>query len=147
MEPTTAKRTGLEVVDELHAELRVGWRGGRAAGRRPASTYRLQLTKTFGFADAASVVPYLAELGVTDVYLSPILAAARGSTHGYGVVDHGRLNDELGGEPAYLRLCEALAAHSVVDARDGIALAELLSGFPVALLASGPEGSPGPGGG
>ena len=56
--------------------------------RRPLSTYRLQLTPSFGFADAAALVPYLAELGITDVYISPPFAAAPGSTHGYDVVDH-----------------------------------------------------------
>ena len=63
----------------------------------PVATYRLQLTPSFGFDDAAEVLPYLAELGVTHVYLSPYLQAAPGSTHGYDVVDHARVNDELGG--------------------------------------------------
>jgi (1->4)-alpha-D-glucan 1-alpha-D-glucosylmutase len=75
--------------------------------RRPTSTYRLQLHPGFGFDDAARVVPYLAALGVSDLYLSPPLAAAPGSTHGYDVVDHGRLNPELGGEAAFDRLAEA----------------------------------------
>jgi (1->4)-alpha-D-glucan 1-alpha-D-glucosylmutase len=83
---------------------------GELASRRPASTYRLQLTADFGFDDAARVVPYLHELGVTDVYLSPILQAAKGSTHGYDVVDHGRLSAALGGDAAYARLCDALAS-------------------------------------
>jgi (1->4)-alpha-D-glucan 1-alpha-D-glucosylmutase len=60
------------------------------------STYRLQLNGTFGFEAARATVEYLAELGITDVYSSPLLAARRGSTHGYDVVDHGRLNEELG---------------------------------------------------
>ena len=51
----------------------------------------------FGFDDAAAVVPYLAELGVTHLYCSPWLQAAPGSAHGYDVVDHSRVNDELGG--------------------------------------------------
>ncbi|BDG09438.1 malto-oligosyltrehalose synthase [Anaeromyxobacter paludicola] len=76
---------------------------------RPASTYRLQLHAGFGFDAAAAQVPYLHALGVTHLYLSPILAAAPGSKHGYDVVDHGRLNPELGGEAAYERLCAALA--------------------------------------
>jgi (1->4)-alpha-D-glucan 1-alpha-D-glucosylmutase len=77
--------------------------------RRPISTYRLQLTPSFRFADAAALVPYLAELGVTDVYLSPPFAAAPGSTHGYDVVDHNVLRDELGGEAGYDALCAAIA--------------------------------------
>jgi (1->4)-alpha-D-glucan 1-alpha-D-glucosylmutase len=73
----------------------------------PTSTYRLQLTPDFGFDAAAEVVPYLAELGVSHVYCSPYLQAAPGSTHGYDVVDHARMNAELGGEAGHGRLVEA----------------------------------------
>ncbi len=78
--------------------------------RRPISTYRLQLTPAFRFEDAAGLVPYLAELGVTDVYVSPPFEAAPGSMHGYDVVDHNRLRDELGGEAGYEKLCAAIGA-------------------------------------
>jgi (1->4)-alpha-D-glucan 1-alpha-D-glucosylmutase len=85
-----------------------------AAGRPvPVSTYRVQLRPPsadhpgFGFADAAAVVPYLAELGITHLYCSPHLQAAPGSAHGYDVVDHSRLSDELGGQPAFERLAQA----------------------------------------
>ncbi|MDP9020615.1 MAG: alpha-amylase family glycosyl hydrolase, partial [Actinomycetota bacterium] len=72
--------------------------GGEDAGRRaPLATYRLQLRPEFGFHDAAEVAPYLAALGVSHLYSSPVLQAAAGSTHGYDVVDHSRVNDELGG--------------------------------------------------
>jgi (1->4)-alpha-D-glucan 1-alpha-D-glucosylmutase len=74
-----------------------------------AATYRIQLHAGFGFDDAAEVAGYLAALGVTHLYCSPILQAAAGSTHGYDVVDHGRLNDELGGEPGYRRLTRRLS--------------------------------------
>ncbi|HVS72334.1 MAG TPA: malto-oligosyltrehalose synthase [Phycisphaerae bacterium] len=67
-----------------------------AATRWPESTYRLQLHKDFGFRQAAAIVPYLARLGITHVYASPYLMAAQGSTHGYDVIDHSRLNPELG---------------------------------------------------
>jgi (1->4)-alpha-D-glucan 1-alpha-D-glucosylmutase len=73
----------------------------------PSSTYRLQLHPGFTFADAAERVPYLAELGVSHLYLSPILQAAPGSTHGYDVVDPGRLNDQLGGDAGFAALVEA----------------------------------------
>ena len=73
----------------------------------PASTYRLQLRPEFGFDDAAAVLPYLHALGVSHVYLSPVLQAAPGSTHGYDVVDHSHLNDELGGAPGFHRLSDA----------------------------------------
>jgi (1->4)-alpha-D-glucan 1-alpha-D-glucosylmutase len=76
----------------------------------PTSTYRLQVTPDFGFADAAEIVDYLHDLGVSHVYLSPVLQPLPGSTHGYDVVDHSRLNTEAGGEPAFRRLVERLHA-------------------------------------
>ena len=82
----------------------------------PVSTYRVQLRPRaedhpgFGFDDAAAVVPYLADLGVTHLYCSPYLQAAPGSAHGYDVVDHGRLNAELGGEEAFERMVAACRA-------------------------------------
>jgi (1->4)-alpha-D-glucan 1-alpha-D-glucosylmutase len=76
--------------------------------RVPRATYRLQFNEDFTFSDAASLVQYLAELGVGDLYASPYLKARPGSTHGYDVVDHGRLNPELGSEEDYERLVEAL---------------------------------------
>src|SRR3954454_9259348 len=72
----------------------------------PASTYRVQLTPEFGFDDAGAIVPYLAELGISHLYCSPYLPAAPGSNHGYDVVDHRGVNEELGGEPAHARLVE-----------------------------------------
>ncbi|HEY8576028.1 MAG TPA: malto-oligosyltrehalose synthase [Devosia sp.] len=60
------------------------------------ATYRLQLNKDFTFAQAADLVSYLADLGISHVYLSPILMARPGSTHGYDTVDHTRINPELG---------------------------------------------------
>ncbi len=81
--------------------------------RVPVSTYRVQLHGGFTFADAARVVPYLDRLGVTDLYCSPILAARPGSSHGYDVVDHGRLNPELGGDDAYRELTTVLAARGM----------------------------------
>jgi (1->4)-alpha-D-glucan 1-alpha-D-glucosylmutase len=73
----------------------------------PSSTYRLQLHAGFGFADAAATVPYLADLGVSHLYLSPPMASAPGSTHGYDVVDPSRLDDELGGEDGFAELVSA----------------------------------------
>ena len=65
--------------------------------RTPSSTYRLQLHRDFTFDDAAKVAEYLCALGVSHVYCSPYLQAAPGSTHGYDVVSHQRVNEELGG--------------------------------------------------
>lgn len=73
-------------------------------------TYRLQLTPDFGFDQAAAIVDYLASLGVSHVYLSPITQAAPGSTHGYDVCDPTALSADLGGPEAYGRLCDALDA-------------------------------------
>ena len=78
--------------------------------RRPAATYRFQLHKDFRFEDVDRVVGYLDELGVSDVYLSPYLAARAGSTHGYDVVDHGRINPEIGDEADHDRLLARLKA-------------------------------------
>jgi len=73
-----------------------------------AATYRVQLNAGFTFDDAAAITGYLAALGVSHLYCSPILQAAAGSTHGYDVVDPGRLNTELGGALGYQRLTEHL---------------------------------------
>jgi (1->4)-alpha-D-glucan 1-alpha-D-glucosylmutase len=81
--------------------------------RVPTGTYRLQLRREFGFRDAAAIVPYLADLGVSHVYCSPILQAVAGSAHGYDVVDHGRLNDELGGASGWRELVDACRAHGL----------------------------------
>ena len=102
----------------------------RVAGGRPVpvSTYRVQLRPPsgsgtadhpgFGFDDAAAVVPYLADLGVTHLYCSPYLQATPGSAHGYDVLDHGRLNAELGNEQAFARMvtaCRAAGLGIVLD--------------------------------
>lgn len=79
----------------------------------PRATYRLQFHKDFTFADAEALVPYLARLGISHLYASPITTARRGSTHGYDVVDPTRINPELGGEPAFRSLVAALRARGL----------------------------------
>jgi (1->4)-alpha-D-glucan 1-alpha-D-glucosylmutase len=79
----------------------------------PRATYRLQLHAGFDFAAAAALLPYLAELGFSHLYSSPILQAAPGSTHGYNVVDPGRISEELGGEAAFRALVAALRAEGM----------------------------------
>lgn len=69
--------------------------------RIPVSTYRLQFSHQFRFADAAPVVAYLYELGVTDIYASPYFKARKGSLHGYDIVDPATLNPEVGTEEEY----------------------------------------------
>jgi len=76
--------------------------------RVPNSTYRLQLHKGFVFDDAAAIADYLHDLGISHVYSSPYLQAAPGSMHGYDVVDHTRVNAELGGALAHQRFCMRL---------------------------------------
>jgi (1->4)-alpha-D-glucan 1-alpha-D-glucosylmutase len=75
---------------------------------RPRATMRLQLHKDFTFADAAALVPYLVEMGISHVYSSPILTARAGSIHGYDVIDPTAVNPELGGEPALRAFVAAL---------------------------------------
>jgi (1->4)-alpha-D-glucan 1-alpha-D-glucosylmutase len=72
--------------------------------RELRATYRLQLTPEFGFAQARALVPYLRDLGVTHLYLSPSLQAREGSTHGYDVVDPRHISQALGGEAEFRRL-------------------------------------------
>lgn len=78
--------------------------------RIPVSTYRLQFNRDFGFADAIEIVDYLYDLGITDLYASPILKARSGSTHGYDVIDPTQLNPELGTLQEFNQLIDALQA-------------------------------------
>jgi len=66
--------------------------------KTPLATYRLQLHKDFPFSAAGEIVPYLARLGVSHLYASPVFKARAGSLHGYDVVDPAVINPELGGE-------------------------------------------------
>ena len=79
----------------------------------PIATYRLQLTADFDFDAAAAIVPYLKALGITHLYASPFMKARKGSTHGYDVVDHTRINPELGGDAGFERLSAALQQHDL----------------------------------
>src|ERR1700691_578589 len=79
----------------------------------PCATYRLQLHAGFRFRDAAAVAPYLAQLGVSHVYLSPIFKARPGSVHGYDVTDHNQLNPELGTENDFVSMIGAFRDHGL----------------------------------
>lgn len=74
----------------------------------PTATYRLQLNKDFNFAKAIELIEYFERLGVSHLYLSPCLQASSGSMHCYDVVDHSRINDELGGKSRFNELCDEL---------------------------------------
>ena len=84
-----------------------------AAGAPPRATYRVQLNHDFTFDDAARIVPWLARLGVSHLYCSPIFRAAPGSMHGYDVVDFGEINPELGGREGFDRLVEVVHSHDM----------------------------------
>ncbi|HEY1649650.1 MAG TPA: malto-oligosyltrehalose synthase [Terracidiphilus sp.] len=77
--------------------------------RVPHSTYRLQLHAGFTFDQASAIAAYLKALGISHVYSSPYLQAAPGSMHGYDIVDHEKVNEELGGEEGHRRFCQRLA--------------------------------------
>jgi (1->4)-alpha-D-glucan 1-alpha-D-glucosylmutase len=79
-----------------------------ASGHVPESTYRVQLNDKFTFADLAALQPYFADIGISDLYLSPIFTAVPGSQHGYDVTDYGAINPELGGHEGFKALASAL---------------------------------------
>ncbi len=119
--PTTPAAAPIDVIpgfDEAasdpaltEAVARIGEAlAGRGPMRAPRATYRLQFHEGFTFRDAAAIVPYLAALGVSSLYASPIFQARPGSTHGYDVVDYGALNEELGGAAGFAELTAALDA-------------------------------------
>ncbi len=79
----------------------------------PRATYRLQLNHQFTFRDVERVVPYLAGLGISHAYVSPIFRATPGSMHGYDVVDYGMLNPEIGTRDEFDAMVAALHAHGL----------------------------------
>ncbi len=83
------------------------------ATKNLTATARLQFHKGFTLDDGAALVPYLAQLGVSHLYASPIFRARAGSTHGYDIVDHTEINPELGGMEALRRMVAALRAQDM----------------------------------
>ena len=79
----------------------------------PRATYRWQFNHQFTFQQAAELAEYLAALGISDCYASPLTTARRGSLHGYDVTDHKRLNPELGGDEAFAELVQQFRAHGL----------------------------------
>ena len=112
------------------------------------ATYRVQLRAEFGFEAAATRTGYLADLGISEMYCSPVLQAVAGSTHGYDVVDHSRLSSDLGGDPAFRRLVETLQRrhmgltvdivpnHMAIDGRANRWWWDILENGPSSLYAS-----------
>lgn len=88
-------------------------RGSKLSRMLPYGTYRIQLNKEFTFEAAAAQADYYRNLGVSHMYCSPYLQATPGSMHGYDVVDHSRVNDELGGATAHYEFCMALGRNNL----------------------------------
>ena len=89
-----------------------------APATAPSATYRLQITADFTLYDAAAVTGYLADLGVSAVYLSPLLLSTTGSSHGYDGVDHRLVDPDRGGDAGLAtlaRACHAVGLGLVVD--------------------------------
>jgi (1->4)-alpha-D-glucan 1-alpha-D-glucosylmutase len=87
--------------------------GGERRRGVPAATYRLQVHAGFRLEDAAQVADYLADLGVTHAYSSPLLRSAEGSNHGYDTVDHAHIDEARGGRAGFDRFVAALHAHGL----------------------------------
>jgi (1->4)-alpha-D-glucan 1-alpha-D-glucosylmutase len=115
----------------------------KAGPRIPSATYRVQLHKDFTFNQAREIVPYLKELGITDLYTSPFFQASAGSTHGYDVVDHNRLNPEIGTEADFDALVAELHQHGMGLVADFVpnhmGIAEAANGWWMDVLENGPS--------
>jgi len=101
---------GTQIIDNL---LQAAFERIAAQRFLPESTYRLQFHSGFTFRDAAQIVPYLNDLGITHLYASPILKARPGSTHGYDVIDPRSLNPEFGTAHDFADLTHALREHGM----------------------------------
>jgi (1->4)-alpha-D-glucan 1-alpha-D-glucosylmutase len=86
--------------------------------RIPLATYRLQFNRHFKFSDARSIVSYLHELGISDIYVSPYLKARKGSLHGYDILNHDQLNPEIGTEEEYDRFVKELKTYGMGQVLD-----------------------------
>src|SRR5437588_11984868 len=83
--------------------------------RTPTCTYRLQFNRWFTFTKAREIVPYLGDLGVSDVYSSPYFQVCKESLHGYDITDHNKLNPSIGSRADYDAWIEDLDAHGLVE--------------------------------
>ncbi len=102
-----ARRSGIPIRERSVAEPLLG------PAPPPRATYRLQFHREFPLAAARDIVPYLARLGISHIYASPIWASTSGSTHGYDVVDYARIDEDLGGRQALDDLSAALDDHGM----------------------------------
>ncbi|MCA1724657.1 MAG: malto-oligosyltrehalose synthase, partial [Thermomicrobia bacterium] len=111
--------------------------------RIPRATYRLQFNRNFTFADAQPLVDYLADLGISDLYASPLLKACAGSDHGYDICDHGQLNPEIGTMAAFNALSDALREREIGLVFDMVpnhmGIADPSNGWWMDVLENGPS--------
>ncbi|HUP44301.1 MAG TPA: malto-oligosyltrehalose synthase [Thermoanaerobaculia bacterium] len=110
--------------------------------RIPTATYRIQFNSTFTFEMGRQIAAYLKDLGITDVYSSPVLRARHGSTHGYDVVDASMVNPELGGEEQFIELqkeLHALELGFILDIVPNHMAASPENGWWVSVLENGPH--------
>lgn len=91
-----------QLADELLAQRRI-----------PRATYRLQFNQDFTFQDGKTLISYLADLGISDCYASPILRPRTGSTHGYDITDHSQISPALGGEEGFAAFAATLNEHGM----------------------------------
>jgi (1->4)-alpha-D-glucan 1-alpha-D-glucosylmutase len=115
--------------------------------RIPTAAYRLQFNYLFTFSDAAKIIPYLFDLGITDIYSSPYFMACKGSIHGYDIVNHSRLNHEIGTEEEYNKLIDELHLfdmgqildivpnHMCITSKDNIWWMDVLENGPSSIYA------------
>ncbi|MBN1188424.1 MAG: malto-oligosyltrehalose synthase [Dehalococcoidales bacterium] len=108
----------MDIDEVVRKKLKTINEGGTAEGRLPVSVYRLQFNGAFTFNDAAGLVSYLSELGITDCYASPYFRARRGSLHGYDVSDQNSLNPEAGSRKEYLGFVNRLRQHNMGQVLD-----------------------------
>ncbi len=113
--------------------------------RIPTATYRLQFHKDFGFAQAQELIDYLHDLGISDIYASPIFKARAGSMHGYDVVDHSQIDPALGGEDAFAAFASALKTRGmglILDiVPNHMGIGETSNGWWMDVLENGPSSS------
>jgi (1->4)-alpha-D-glucan 1-alpha-D-glucosylmutase len=114
-----------------------------AKPRIPTATYRVQLHEGFTFDQARAIIPYLHELGISDLYTSPFFQASAGSTHGYDIVDHNKLNPEIGTEAEFEALVAELHRHGMGLVADFVpnhmGISEAANGWWMDVLENGPS--------
>ncbi len=98
---------------QFSATLRVNWDTAGLDLKAPLATYRVQLNRDFGFSDLKAVVPYLAKLGVSHIYASPIFKARAGSMHGYDILDPTVISEELGGAVGFEELIKQTQSYGL----------------------------------